>query len=356
MASSSSRHGKKVAHFVRNASPNGWIGDDEERHKFGCYRKLFEVVPHKFLDLELFRREGFLFQDWLVDVGLAKFVDMTGDCYRDLVQVFYHNLKVVGGVICSRVKGVDIKIDDEIWLSFTGLKGEGFMSHERKFELNQWTNKKKIYKEYLRSPTRLKVYKPYLLDGLKIEEKMCAFVLTWVILLGRCLRDLLTTTDLFVVHAIKTWIPTIWVAVMSEHMIEIASSHGHILPYGVFISSVLKHHQVDLTGEKIIWCTKSNEIGKAALRHNGLKKTKDGWVSNDVDETPSTFTPQTEFERFVVDQFRRLSTRISKVEKSLIMIHNKLDEYNALITPSASQSDDEDDTIEDESMETSNSD
>ncbi|KOM55919.1 hypothetical protein LR48_Vigan10g181100 [Vigna angularis] len=279
MASSSSRRGKKTTHLLRNASPNWWISDDEERYKFGCYRKFFKAVPHKFLDVELFRREGFIFQEWLVDVGLLKFVEMTGDCYPDLVQVFYHNLKVVDGVICSRVKCVDIKIDDEIWLSFTGLKAEGFMSHERNFEVNQWTNKKKIYKEYLRSPTRLKVYNPYLLDGLKMEEKMCAFVLTWVILPGRCLRDRLTTADLFLVHAIKTRIPTNWVAVMSEHMIEIASSHGHILPYGVFISRALKHHQVDLT-----------------------------------------------------------------------------DEDNALITPSASESDDEDDTTELESMETSDSD
>ncbi|KAG2396911.1 uncharacterized protein HKW66_Vig0231870 [Vigna angularis] len=142
---------------------------------------------------------------------------------------------------------------------------------------------------------------------------------------------------------------------MSEHMIEIASIHGHILSYGVFISSVLKHHQVDLTGEKNIWCTKSNEIGKATLRHNGLKKTKDGWVFKDVEETLSTFTLHTKFKRFVVDQFRWLSTRISKVEKSLIMIHKKSDEDNALITPSASQSDDEDDTTKDESMETSDS-
>ncbi|KOM57894.1 hypothetical protein LR48_Vigan11g092700 [Vigna angularis] len=232
MTSSSSRRGKKAAHLVRNASPNGWISDDEERYKFGCYRKLFTVVPHKFLDVELFKREGFIFEEWLVDVGLLKFVEMTGDFYPDLVQVFYHNLKVVDGVIRSRVKGVDIKIDDKIWLSFTGLKAEGFMSHERNSELNQWSNKKKIYKEYLRSPARLK----------------------------------------------------------------------------------------------------------------------------DVDKTPSTFTPQIEFERFVVDQVQRLSTRISKVEKSLIMIYKKSDEDNALITPAASESDDEDDTIEDESMETSDSD
>ncbi|KOM49778.1 hypothetical protein LR48_Vigan08g060500 [Vigna angularis] len=145
MASSSSRCGMKAAQVVRNVSPNGWISDDEARYKFGYYRKLFKVVPHKFLDLELFRSEGFIFQEWLADV--------------------------VNGVICSRVKDVDIEIDDEIGLSFTSLKVEGFMAHEKNSELNQWTNKKKIYKKFVRYPKRLKVYKPYLLDGLKMKKK-----------------------------------------------------------------------------------------------------------------------------------------------------------------------------------------
>ncbi|KAG2394584.1 uncharacterized protein HKW66_Vig0180380 [Vigna angularis] len=172
MASSSSRHGKK---------------------------KTLQGGPSQVLGCGIIQKEGFIFEEWLVDVGLLKFVEMTDDFYPDLVQVFYHNLKVVDGGICSLVKGVDIEIDDEIWLSFTGLKAEGFMSHERNSELNHWTNKKKIYKEYLRSPTRLKVYKPYLLDSLKMEEKMCAFVLNSVILPGRCLSDRITTTDLFLV-------------------------------------------------------------------------------------------------------------------------------------------------------------
>ncbi|XP_052734081.1 hexose carrier protein HEX6 [Vigna angularis] len=132
MASSSSRCGMKAAQVVRNVSPNGWISDDEARYKFGYYRKLFKVVPHKFLDLELFRK------------------------------VFYHNLKVVNGVICSRVKDVDIEIDDEIGLSFTSLKVEGFMAHEKNSELNQWTNKKKIYKKFVRYPKRLKAVPLYL--------------------------------------------------------------------------------------------------------------------------------------------------------------------------------------------------
>ncbi|KOM25193.1 hypothetical protein LR48_Vigan53s000800 [Vigna angularis] len=197
----------------------------------------------------------------------------------------------------------------------------------------------------------------FLLPTLLPAARLLLFTSTWMIIAMTRMDVQNQTTqeiqDLFLVHAIKTRIPTNWVVVMSEHMIEIASSHGHILPYGIFISRLLKHHQVDLTGEKKIWCTKSNEIGKAALRHNGLKKTKDGWVFKDVDETLSTFTPQTKFERFVVDQFRMLSKGISKVEKSLIMIHKKSDEDNALINPSASEFDDEDDTTEVECMETS---
>ncbi|KOM51771.1 hypothetical protein LR48_Vigan09g043000 [Vigna angularis] len=214
-----------------------------------------------------------------------------------------------------------------MWLSFTGLKEEGYMSHERNYDLNKWTKKKKIYKDCLRNTKRQKVYKMFLHDGMKKEEKMCAFVLAWVILPRRGIRHRLTTEELFLLHAIKTRIPTNWVVAMSDHMIEIARLHDHNLPYGVIISSVLKHHQVDLIGENKVRCIKSNEISKAALTFIGLKKTEDGWVFRDeaepssVNETPSTFTPHTEFERFVVDQFQRLSTIISKVEKFVIRIH-----------------------------------
>ncbi|KOM25613.1 hypothetical protein LR48_Vigan125s000300 [Vigna angularis] len=184
---------------------------------------------------------------------------MTGDCYLDLVQVFYHNLKVVDGVICSWVKGAHIKIDDEIWLSFTRLKAEGFMSHERNSELNQRTNKKKIYKEYLRSPTRLKWGSPKATVALSNGS-----------------------------DGIPHCSPTI--------MVEFSYGSGDAPTAAMALS---------------------NGSGGALQRH---------------------------------------STRNSIVEKSLIMIHKKLDEDNALITPSASQCDDEDDTTKDESMETSDSD
>ncbi|KOM56067.1 hypothetical protein LR48_Vigan10g195900 [Vigna angularis] len=51
-------------------------------------------------------------------------VQMKGDWYPDLVRVFYNNLKNVNGDIQLRVKGVNIYIDNNVWLQVAGLKAE----------------------------------------------------------------------------------------------------------------------------------------------------------------------------------------------------------------------------------------
>ncbi|KOM55845.1 hypothetical protein LR48_Vigan10g173700 [Vigna angularis] len=116
---------------------------------------------------------------------------MKEHCYPDLVKVFYTNLRVVNGVIHSRVKGVNITIDDNVWSDIAGLKAEG----------------------------RYRVDKQYLHDGLNKEEKMVAYVLTWLLLPGRLNEDRMSTEDVFLLNAIKTRIPTNCVVVLKHHMI-----------------------------------------------------------------------------------------------------------------------------------------
>ncbi|KOM49655.1 hypothetical protein LR48_Vigan08g048200 [Vigna angularis] len=72
--------------------------------------------------------EGFLFPEWLTHQGLAEFVQMKGDCYPELVEVFYNNLKVINGDIHLWVKGVDIIVNDDVWLLVAGIKAESYMS------------------------------------------------------------------------------------------------------------------------------------------------------------------------------------------------------------------------------------
>ncbi|KOM57629.1 hypothetical protein LR48_Vigan11g066200 [Vigna angularis] len=105
MASSSSkslRTKEKVARVTRNANPSGWISDEEIRGKLLSWRDIKNVVPHKYLDLQLFSKEGFLFQEWIAYQGLTNFVQMKGDCYPNLVVVFYTNMRDLNGVIHSR--------------------------------------------------------------------------------------------------------------------------------------------------------------------------------------------------------------------------------------------------------------
>ncbi|KOM47911.1 hypothetical protein LR48_Vigan07g161500 [Vigna angularis] len=80
-SSSSSRRGKTVTQSTRKASPGGWINNDEE---------------------------------WIVYQGLDEFVQMKGECYPDLVEVFYTNLKLIDGVVYSRVEKSLFRIEKKV--------------------------------------------------------------------------------------------------------------------------------------------------------------------------------------------------------------------------------------------------
>ncbi|KOM47907.1 hypothetical protein LR48_Vigan07g161100 [Vigna angularis] len=217
------------------------------RAKFLYWRNIKNVVPHKYMDLQLFKKEGFLFQQWIAYQGLTDFVQMKGHCYPDLVKVFYTNLRVVNGVIHSRVKGFNITIDDNLWLDIAGLKVEGLDSHFLDSESNRWLTKRAICINCLRYPGRLN------------EDKM-------------------SIEDVFLLNAIKTRIPTNWVAVLKHHMIAAGDDYAHKLPYGVFITKVLELQGVDVSEEeRRIVCQRSEEIGIPCLSSIGLKKIVNGW-------------------------------------------------------------------------------
>lgn len=67
-----------------------------------------------------------------------------GDWYPDLVKVFYNNMKIIDGEIKSRVKGIDIYIEDFIWMLFIGLEVKGVFSHLGNSKYNQTLKKRDL--------------------------------------------------------------------------------------------------------------------------------------------------------------------------------------------------------------------
>ncbi|KOM52111.1 hypothetical protein LR48_Vigan09g077000 [Vigna angularis] len=331
-SSSSSRGKEKVVQVTRNASPSRWISDPDMRGKFLYWTHFKNVFPHKYLDLQLFKKEGFLFQEWIAYQGLVDFVQMKGHCYPDLIEVFYTNLRVVNGVIHSRVKDVNITIDDNVWSHIVGLKAEGLDSHIRDSKSNRWLTKRAIYINCLRYPRRYTVDKKYLHDGLNNEEKLIAYVLTWLLLPGRFVEDRMSTKYVLMLNAIKTRIPTNWVAVLKDCMIAVGHRYAHKLPYGVFISQVLILQGVDVSQEVRLVCNKSQEIGILSLVSIGVERIGNGWFFKDeltFGSTPTpvadhtAFIPKTDFEKYVVDQFRKKSERDERVEDTLFRWEKK---------------------------------
>ncbi|KOM26373.1 hypothetical protein LR48_Vigan257s001400 [Vigna angularis] len=130
MASSSSRCGKRPTPIVGKENPDKWFSDEEKCKVFFCFWGLKEVIRHKCLSIQFFRNEGFIFQEWLIYSGLSKFVELEGDYYPNLVKVFYANIWAEGNLIRSRVKGVDIHIDEVVWKTVVGFHTGGMKYHQ----------------------------------------------------------------------------------------------------------------------------------------------------------------------------------------------------------------------------------
>ncbi|KOM48468.1 hypothetical protein LR48_Vigan07g217200 [Vigna angularis] len=242
------------------------------------------------------RKEGFLFQEWLVYQGLAQFVGMLRDWYPDLVKVFYANMRDENGIIYSR--------------------------------------------DCLRNPDEPKDFTLFKARGMKRDERLCAFVIAWILLPRSGNHAQLTTEDVYLIHALKGRIQTDWTVAVSAHMIKVSKQRIDSLPYTVFLSKVMRNHFIDLTNEVTISCNKKNLIGKLALHQMGLRKKENGWSFKDehmsvvdeveplkVDKSESkyTFKPKTKFEKYMVNQMKLHSAKLSKIEKYLTRVHKKLD-------------------------------
>ncbi|KOM57704.1 hypothetical protein LR48_Vigan11g073700 [Vigna angularis] len=157
------------------------------------------------------------------------------------------------------VKGVNITIDDNVWSDIVGLKADGLDSHIRDCESNRFLTKRAIYINCLRYP-------------------------------GRFNEERISTEDVFLLNAIKTRIPTNWVAVLKHHMIAAGDNYARKLPYGVLISKVLELQGEDVSEEERIMCKRSEDIGIPSLSSIGLKKTMNGWFFIDEQTIGSPLT------------------------------------------------------------------
>jgi len=100
---------------TRYASIEGWISDEDRRDEFVQIWKNKAIISPKYINSRKFTAAGFEFRALFNFQGIRPFVEMQCKYYPDLVRVLYYNLKIIDEVVLSKVKGVDIIIDNDIW-------------------------------------------------------------------------------------------------------------------------------------------------------------------------------------------------------------------------------------------------
>ncbi|KOM48360.1 hypothetical protein LR48_Vigan07g206400 [Vigna angularis] len=136
---------------------------------------------------------------------------------------------------------------------------------------------------------------------------MCTFVITWILFPRREDQTMLTVEDMYLLHALRTKIQTNWTFVINDHMIKVVRQKKYYLPYAVFISRIMRFHDVDITNEVTICCNKKDVIEKLFLDH--------------IDK----FKPLKRFEKFVVERFSRLDDKMSMLQRSFTELHREMD-------------------------------
>lgn len=137
----------------------------------------------------------------------------------------------------------------------------------------------------------------------------------------------MTTEDIFLLHAIKNSISTNWLRVIKDHMEYSSLRRSLYLPYACLISKMLVLLGVDFSNEQKMHLGSSNTFGKDSLMSLGLVKTVKGWkfmgehVMHDITEKKEIVTtggthffPETNFDKYVVNQIRVLHNKFDKLE------------------------------------------
>ena len=135
--------GKGKASTIAQKRLETWFPEQKLRQDYLTFHSTKEVMRPHFINLEWYRKAGFSFSREFSDQGLETLVSLKGPYYPELVKVFYTCLKVLDdGELMTRVNGVDIFVDNEVWLAVAGLSNEGIAQLE---DFSESYNKELVY-------------------------------------------------------------------------------------------------------------------------------------------------------------------------------------------------------------------
>jgi len=255
-----------------------FVGNQESIEE---YYKLYSrkiIFTLKVLSLEWLKEERLdEVRDMLKFQKLDRFLKLTRNTYPDLVKVFFTNMWYDEENLYSHVKGIDIAINEEVWLSVTGLRNEGAtVSRGNTSELGNF-NKVQLYKSCLRNQESAS--RTFNVGGLAATPRILAYIVIWVLTPRGLNHATLTEEDLILMYCLMNKIKVNWVNLIREHLCKVGKKLEYRIPYVILLSQFIEYFDIDVETEVVEEVKALNQITTTNLTKIRLKKMKNKkWI------------------------------------------------------------------------------
>lgn len=124
-------------------------------------------------------------------------MELQGSYYHDLILIFYYNFKYKNRVTFTKVIGIDIILDNDIWTNVAHLlvqkdainvqiRLEGF-------------NRVLAFRSFLKNPQQL-INMQFLVGGLKMDERLIHYLIVWIICPRASNHTQCSEANLLIIH------------------------------------------------------------------------------------------------------------------------------------------------------------
>ena len=215
---------------------------------------------------------------------LDRFLKLTGNTYLDLVKVFLTNMWHDEENLYSQVKGIDIAINEEVWLSVTSLRNEGVtVSRGNTSEIGNF-NKVQFYKSCLRNQESAS--RTFNVGGLAAIPRLLVYIVIWVLTPRGLNHATLTEEDLILMYCLMNKIKVNWVNMIREHLFKVGKKLEYRIPYVILLSQFIEYFDIDVETEVVEEIKALNQITTTNLTKIGLKKMKNKkWICKADEES-----------------------------------------------------------------------
>ncbi|KAF1896072.1 hypothetical protein Lal_00042334 [Lupinus albus] len=189
------------------------------------------------------------------------------------------NFVYKNGRYITMVKGKLIVLDEELFLAVGGLSSSG--EPLGNCENEQWVEFEALatHRSCLRDIVSVTPGGLTKVGALTVENRLLHYVIAYILVHRNTNHAQPTTNDLKMIFAIKQGILVNWPVEILRVMSRIATSSSRLLAYGIFISRIIDHTEIDTSNVEIkLTNTHDHQLGEYLIHKMGIYNITGTWM------------------------------------------------------------------------------